>query len=277
MATHCEPKTGGEEMRLKNKISVITGAGRGIGRSIAFAFAEEGSNLVLVARSRDQLEHVAQELRNRDTKALPVTCDVSSAQEVQDLARVVQDEFGQIDILVNNAGISKRSKLLEYDDETWLEVIRINLFGTYLCIKAFLPMMQQSGQGRIINIASTAGKNPVPFNTAYSASKHAVLGLTKSVASEVALTGYPGITVNAICPFYVNTEMFSGPKGYVAKMAKMTGMSEEEVIDKAVSRNLQHRIVEPEEVASMAVYLASEEARGITGQALNICGGLIFH
>jgi NAD(P)-dependent dehydrogenase (short-subunit alcohol dehydrogenase family) len=277
MATHCEPKTGGEEMRLKNKISLITGAGRGIGRSIAFAFAEEGSNLVLVARSRDQLEHVAQEIRNRGSNALPVTCDVSSAREVQNLARVIQDEFGQIDILVNNAGISKRSKLLEYDDETWLEVIRINLFGTYLCIKAFLPMMQQSGQGRIINIASTAGKNPVPYNTAYSASKHGVLGLTKSVASEVALTGYPGITVNAICPFYVNTEMFSGAQGYVAKMGKMTGMSEEEVIDKAVSRNLQHRIVEPEEVASMAVYLASEEARGITGQALNICGGLIFH
>jgi len=264
-------------MRLKNKISVITGAGRGIGRSIAFAFAEEGSNLVLVARSRDQLEHVAQEIRNRDSNALPITCDVSSAQDVQDLARAVQDEFGQIDILVNNAGISKRSKLLEYDDENWLEVIRINLFGTYLCIKAFLPMMQQIGQGRIINIASTAGKNPVPFNTAYSASKHGVLGLTKSVASEVALTGYPGITVNAICPFYVNTEMFSGPQGYVAEMAKTSGVSEEEVIDKAVSRNLQHRIVEPEEVAAMAVYLASEEARGITGQALNICGGLIFH
>jgi NADP-dependent 3-hydroxy acid dehydrogenase YdfG len=92
MATHCELKTGGEEMRLKNKISVITGAGRGIGRSISFA--EEGSNLVLVARSRDQLENVAQEIRNRDTKALPVTCDVSSAREVQDLARVVQDEYG---------------------------------------------------------------------------------------------------------------------------------------------------------------------------------------
>jgi len=264
-------------MRLKNKISVITGAGRGIGRSIAFAFAEEGSNLVLVARSRDQLENIAQEIKEKGGKALPITCDVSSAQDVQDLARAVQDEFGQIDILVNNAGISKRSKLLEYDDETWLEVIRINLFGTYLCIKTFLPMMQQSGQGRIINIASTAGKNPVPFNTAYSASKHGVLGLTKSVASEVALTGYPGITVNAICPFYVNTEMFSGPQGYVVEMAKTSGMTEDEVIERAVSRNLQHRIIEPEEVASMAVYLASQEARGITGQALNICGGLIFH
>ena len=264
-------------MRLKNKISVITGGGRGIGRSIAFAFAEEGADLVLVARSRDQLENLAQEIKERGGKALPITCDVSSAREVQNLVKQVQDEFGQVDILVNNAGISKRSKLLEYNDETWLEVIRVNLFGTYLCIKAFLPMMQQIGQGRIINIASTAGKNPVPFNTAYSTSKHGVLGLTKSVASEVALTGYPRITVNAICPFFVNTEMFSGPQGYVAKMAKMIGVSEKEVIDKAMSRNLQHRIIEPEEVAAMAVYLASEEARGITGQALNICGGLIFH
>jgi NAD(P)-dependent dehydrogenase (short-subunit alcohol dehydrogenase family) len=264
-------------MRLKNKISVITGGGRGIGRSIAFAFAEEGADLVLVARSREQLENVAQEIENRGTKALPVNCDISSARDVQNLEKMVQDKFGRVDILVNNAGISKRSKLLEYDDETWLEVIRVNLFGTYLCIKTFLPMMQRIGQGRIINIASTAGKNPVPFNTAYSASKHGVLGLTKSVASEVALTGYPGITVNAICPFYVNTEMFSGPQGYVAKIAKMSGVSEKDVIDKAMSRNLQHRIIEPEEVAAMAVYLASEEAKGITGQALNICGGLIFH
>ena len=264
-------------MRLKNKISVITGAGRGIGRSIAFAFAEEGSKLVLVARSREQIENVAEEIKKRGGKALPLNCDVSTARDVQNLAKIVQDEFGRVDILVNNAGISRRSKFLEYDDEIWLEVIRINLFGTYLCTKAFLPMMQQIGKGRIINIASTAGKNPVPFNVAYSASKHGVLGLTKSVASEVAMTGYPGITVNAICPFYVNTEMFSGPQGYVAKVAEMSGMPEEEVIEKAVSRNLQHRIIEPEEVAAMAVYLASEEARGITGQALNICGGLIFH
>jgi NAD(P)-dependent dehydrogenase (short-subunit alcohol dehydrogenase family) len=264
-------------MKLKHKIAIVTGASRGIGKSIVFAFADEGAHLVLVARSPDQLEHVAHEIRKKGGKAIPVACDVSSAQEVKNLARVAQDEFGRIDILVNNAGISRRSRLLEYDDETWLEVIRINLFGTYLCTKAFLPMMEQTGRGRIINIASTAGKNPVPFNTAYSASKHAILGFTKSVASEVALTGYPGITVNAICPFYVNTDMFSGPQGYVAEMGKMIGMPEKEIIEKAVSRNLQHRIIEPEEVAAMAVFLASEEARGVTGQALNICGGLVFH
>ena len=264
-------------MQLKNKISIVTGAGRGIGRCIALALADEGAHLVLVARSRDQLENVATEIKKKGRKAIPVSCDVSSAQEVQDLVKVVQNEFGQVDILVNNAGISKRSKLLEYDDETWLEVIRINLFGTYLCTKAFLPMMEQTGEGRIINMASTAGKNPFPFNTAYSASKHGILGFTKSVASEVALTGYPGITVNAICPFYVNTEMFSGPEGYVAGMTRMTGMPEQEVIQKIISRNLQHRIIEPEEVVSMVVFLATEQARGITGQALNICGGLIFH
>jgi ketoreductase len=264
-------------MRLTNKIAVVTGASRGIGRSIASAFADEGAHLVLVARSRDQLENVAAEINQKSGTAVPLPCDVSSPRDVRNLTRTVEDEFGRIDILVNNAGISRRSKLLEYDDETWLEVIRTNLFSAYLCTKAFLPMMEQTGRGRIINIASTAGKNPVPFNTAYSASKHGLLGFTKSVASEVARTGYPEITVNAICPFYVNTEMFSGPQGFVAEMEKMSGMPKDEIIETAVSRNLQHRIIEPEEVAAMAVFLASDEARGITGQALNICGGLIFH
>jgi NAD(P)-dependent dehydrogenase (short-subunit alcohol dehydrogenase family) len=264
-------------MKLKNRISIIIGAGRGIGRSIAIAFAEEGSDLVLAARTREQLENVAREVKNRGRKALPVTCDISSVQDVQNLAKVVQDEFSRVDILVNNAGISKRSKFLDYDDDIWLEVIRVNLFGVYLCTKAFLPIMQRNGKGRIINIASIAGKVPAPFNTAYGASKHGVLGLTKSVATEVALTGYKGITVNAICPYFVDTEMISGPQGYTAQMVNMMNMSKEKVIEKAVASNLQRRILEPEEVASLAVYLASDEARGITGQAINICGGRVFN
>jgi len=267
---------GGEEMKLNKKISVVTGAGRGIGRSIAITFADEGAHLVLVARSKEQLDQVAQEVQNRGRRALAVPCDVSSPEDVQNLAKAVQDEFGRVDILVNNAGVSKRSKFLEYEDETWLEVIRINLFGVYLCTKALLPMLQQSENGRIINMASTAGKLPVPFNTAYSASKHGVLGLTKSLASELALLGYPGLTVNAICPFFVNTEMFTGPQGYVAQMAKMTGMTEKGIFDKAIAHNLQQRVLESEEIAALAVYLASEDARGITGQAINICGGRAF-
>ena len=176
-----------------------------------------------------------------------------------------------------NAGISKRSRFLDYDDDTWLEVLRVNLYGAYLSTKALLPLMQQTGKGRIIMMASTAAKTPVPFNTAYSASKHGLLGLVKSLAAEVALTGYPQITVNAICPFFVNTEMFTGPEGYVAQMAKARGIPEDEVIKKAVGGSLQQRVLEPEEIASLAVYLASEGARGITGQAINICGGRVFN
>ena len=178
---------------------------------------------------------------------------------------------------LNNAGISRRSGFLDYEDETWLEVIRVNLFGVFLCTKALLPMMQQTGSGRVINMASVAGKAPVPFNSAYSASKHGVLGLTKSLASEVAISGYPKITVNAICPFFVETEMFRGPEGYIAQMSKMADISENDIIEKAVGRSLQQRLLEPEEIAAMAVYLASHDARGITGQAFNICGGRIFH
>ena len=138
-------------------------------------------------------------------------------------------------------------------------------------------MMQQAGAGRIINMASTAGKSPVPFNTAYSASKHGVLGLTKSLASEVAVSGYPGITVNAICPFFVDTDMFRGPQGYLAQISKMAGISDKEVEQKVVGRSLQQRVLEPAEVAGMAVYLASDDARGVTGQAFNICGARVFH
>jgi NAD(P)-dependent dehydrogenase (short-subunit alcohol dehydrogenase family) len=264
-------------MKLKDKVSVITGAGGGIGRSIGLAFASEGCDIVLTDCAEQQLERVSQEIASTGRETLALTCDISSAPDVKNLAKTIQDKLGRVDILVNTAGISRRSKILEYDDEIWMEVIRINLYGTYLSIKAFLPMMIEAGKGRIINMASIAGKNPAPFNSAYGASKHGVLGLTKSVASEVALMGYPRITVNAICPFYINTEMFSGPQGYIAEMVKITGISKNEAVDKVLNMNLQHRILEPEEVAAMAVYLASEEARGITGQAINICGGRAFH
>jgi NAD(P)-dependent dehydrogenase (short-subunit alcohol dehydrogenase family) len=264
-------------MKLKNKVALISGGSRGIGRSIALAFAEEGADVILVARNRKHLENVAAKIRETGKQALPISCDVSSVQQVQELATEVQKSFDHLDILVNNAGISKRSKFLDYDDETWFEVIRINLFGVYLCTKAFLPMIQKSEGGRIINIASVAGKEPVPFNTAYGASKHGVLGLTKSLASELALSGSKEITVNAICPFFVDTDMFRGPQGYLAQMTEMTGQSEDKLVERIVGLNLQQRVLEPDEVASMALYLASDDARGITGQAFNICGGRIFH
>jgi NAD(P)-dependent dehydrogenase (short-subunit alcohol dehydrogenase family) len=264
-------------MKLNNKVALITGAGRGIGRSIALALAEVGSDVILTARSLEQLEAVAQEVESKGRRALAISCDVSVPQEVKAMARRVEDSFGHLDILVINAGISKRSRILEYEDDTWLEVLRVNLFGAYLTTKALLPMIQKAGQGRIIMMASIAGKMPVPFNTAYSSSKHGLLGLTKSLASEMALSGFPGITVNAICPFFVQTEMFTGPEGYVAQMTKAYHSSDSEVIARAMSGSLQQRVLEPEEIASLAVYLCSDGARGITGQAINICGGRAFH
>ena len=264
-------------MRLKDKIALITGAGRGIGRAIAVAFAKEGADVILSARSRDQLEEVARDLETLGGKAFVCPCDVSSARDVHGLAELVKQHFGRLNILVNNAGISKRSKFLEYDNETWLEGIRVNLYGAYLCTKALLPMIQEVGEGRIIMMASTAAKGPVPFNTAYSASKHGLIGLTRSLASELALSGYPKITVNAICPFYVKTDMLTGPQGYLTQMMKTLNLSEEEVIARTVGRNLQQRFLDPEEIASLAVYLASEEAKGLTGQAINICGGRAFY
>lgn len=264
-------------MKLENKISIVTGAGRGIGRSIAHAFAKEGADVILVARTKEQLDTVAAEIRQLGRRAWAVPCDVSSAQSVRKAAADVEQFIDRLDILVNNAGISKRAKFLECDDETWFEVIRVNLFGVYLCTKAFIPLMLRTGSGRIINMASVAAKVPVPFNSAYSASKHGLLGLTKSLASEIALSGYPQITVNAICPNFVETDMFSGPEGYLAQMSKMADTSKNEIAKKIIGRNLQQRVLKSDEIAALTVYLASDDARGITGQALNICGGRIFH
>ena len=264
-------------MKLNNRVALITGASRGIGRSVALAYARMGMDIVLAARGQDVLEGVAEEIEKMGRRSMVVSCDVSSGEEVESLAGMVDKAFGQLDILVNNAGISKRSAFLDYDDDIWLEVIRVNLYGVYLCTKAFLPMIKNIGTGRIINIASVAGKAPVPFNTAYSASKHGVLGLTKSLASEIAMTGFPEITVNAICPYFVETDMLSGKNGYVAQMAAVTGKPEHEIEKSVTGQNLQKRILEPDEIAAMAVYLASDDARGITGQAFNLCGGRIFH
>ena len=264
-------------MKLENKVALITGANKGIGRSVALAYAREGADIILVARNQAMLEDAAAEIEAAGQKALAVSCDVSSAEEVSKTADTVRSSFGRLDILVNNAGISRRCKFLEYVDDTWFEVIRVNLFGVYLCAKAFLPMIQKAGSGRIINVASVAGKAPVPFNTAYSASKHGVLGLTKSLASEIAMSGFPEITVNAICPYFVETEMLSGKDGYLAQMAAMSGKDPGAIEKRILGQNLQKRILEPQEVAAMAVYLASADARGVTGQAFNLCGGRIFH
>jgi NAD(P)-dependent dehydrogenase (short-subunit alcohol dehydrogenase family) len=266
-------------MKLQDKIAVVTGGGRGIGRAICLAFAREGANVIVAADVESQVKGVAAEVEALQRKALAYRLDVVEPEEVRELLRATLFEFGRVDVLVNCAGVvGKRAFIHDADDAEWRRVIDVNLFGTYHCIKSFLPAMMQRGEGRIINIASISGKQASPTNAAYSASKHAVIGLTRTVAAEMGMLGLPGITVNAICPGVVNTELVMGPGGVVEEVARVLEMSRDRVIEERVlPMSIQRRLLDPEEIAEAAVYLASPAARGVTGQAINVCGGAVMH
>jgi len=259
-------------MNLQNKIALITGGGRGIGRAIAFAFAREGASVAVAARSADQVAQVASEVAGEfSTRAMPITCDVAKLDSVAQMFATLNTAFGRgPDILVNNAGIAESAPLAKTDDELWRRHLAINLDGTFYCMRAALPGMIERGWGRIINIASIAGKTGAPYIAAYSASKHGVLGLTRSVSQEVASKG---VTVNAICPGYVDTEMTT--RG-VENITKKTSLARDQALDSIKKMSPQNRLVTAEEVAALALLLASEDGRGINGQAINVDGGSVL-
>ena len=259
-------------MKLQNRLALITGGGRGIGRSIALEFAREGADIVVAARTPQQVEVVAQEIAEElQSRALPFTCDVSDPASVEQLFTKVKNAFGRgPDIMVNNAGIAESTPLLKTDDAHWRRHLEINLSGTFYCTRAALGEMIERGWGRIINIASIAGKTGAPYIAAYAASKHGVLGLTRSVALEVAARG---VTVNAICPGYVDTDMTT--RG-VENITSKTGRTAEEALDSIKKMSPQNRLIEADEVAALALLLASHEGRGINGQAINVDGGSVL-
>jgi len=259
-------------MLLTNKLALITGGGRGIGRAIAIAFAREGAQVAIGARTLEQIKQVAEEIETEhNVRALALVCDVSDRSSVEKMFADAQQGFERdIDILVNNAGIAESATLVNTSDELWHKHLSINLTGTFYCTRAALPAMLKSGWGRIVNIASIAGKTGAPYITAYSASKHGVMGLTRSLALEV---GASGVTVNAICPGYVDTEMVS--RG-IERITTRTGRSADEAMESLKSMSPQNRLVTPEEVAALALLLASDEGRGINGQGLNIDGGTVL-
>jgi NAD(P)-dependent dehydrogenase (short-subunit alcohol dehydrogenase family) len=256
-------------MQLQNKIALITGGGRGIGRAIALAFAREGAQIAVAARTIEQVERVAKELTDQfQVQATAIMCDVSSGNSVTAMFGKVSEAFGRgPDILVNNAGIAESALLTRTDDELWRRIQGINLDGTFYCMRAALPQMIERAWGRIINIASIAGKTGAPYIAAYSASKHGVLGLTRSASQEVAKNG---ITVNAICPGYVDTDMTT--RG-VENITNKTSLTKEQALESIKKMSPQNRLITAEEVAALALLLASEDGRGINGQAINVDGG----
>ena len=256
-------------MKLQHKFALITGGGRGIGRAIAHAFAREGAHVAVAARTSEQVERVAKELSDQfQVQATAIACDVSDGHSVTAMFGKVEEAFGRgPDILVNNAGIAESALLTRTDDDFWRRHLAINLDGTFYCMRAALPGMIERGWGRVINIASIAGKTGAPYIAAYSASKHGVLGLTRSVSQEVASKG---ITVNAICPGYVDTDMTT--RG-IENITKKTSLTKDQALDSIKKMSPQNRLVTSEEVAALALLLASEDGRGINGQAINVDGG----
>ncbi len=251
----------------------MTGGGRGIGRAIAVAFAREGARVFVVARTAGEVERVAAEVREErgGQSASHGVCDVADPRSVARAFEEARAFFGRgADVLVNNAGVAESAKLTETPDEFWQRHLAVNLSGTFYCMRAALPSMVERRWGRVINIASIAGKTGAPYISAYSASKHGVLGLTRCAAIEVARKG---VTVNAVCPGYVDTLM---TERAVENIVAKTGLGEAEALSALEHMSSQNRLITPEEVAALALLLASDEGRGITGQAINVDGGTVL-
>jgi NAD(P)-dependent dehydrogenase (short-subunit alcohol dehydrogenase family) len=260
-------------MRLSGRTAFVTGGGRGIGRAVALLFAREGARVMVAARTAVEVERVAGEIRAETSEdaAAHVVCDVSDSRSVAAAFEAARAFFDAgPDLLVNSAGIAESARLSDITDEFWQRHLAVNLTGTFYCMRAALPSMIERGWGRVVNVASIAGKTGAPYVAAYTASKHGVLGLTRSAALEVARAG---VTVNAVCPGYVDTEMTAGA---VRNITSKTGRSEEEALEALRRMSPQHRLVTPEEVAAVCLLLASEDGRGITGQAINVDGGTVM-
>lgn len=255
------------DFTLTGKRAVVTGAGKGIGRSIALALAAAGADVAVAARTSSDLAQLVQEIETLGRRAVAVTCDVTDVDQVQYMVSTSLEVLGGLDILVNNAGNAGSHKMLNHPDELWHRMLAINLTSVYYVTKAFLPALIEQRSGRIINIASIASRKGGSYIAAYTASKHGVLGLTRALAAEMQPYN---ITVNAICPGYVDTPMTDAS---VNTISTRTGMSEEQARESLSRTSPQKRLITPEEVAASVVFLALDINRGINGQALNIDGG----
>jgi len=250
-----------------DKHAVVTGGGSGIGAAIASALAAGGARVTLVGRNRDKLETRRKALEEAGHKIAVTTADVSDPGSVEAGFAEAAARFGPPAILVNNAGIAPSAPFLKTDLETWNHVLAVDLTGVYLCTQQVLGPMLEAGDGRIVNVASTAGLTGFGYVTAYCAAKHGLIGLTRSLAIEVARKG---VTVNAVCPGFTDTEIVAESiRNIVAK----TGKSEQEAEAALTAHNPQGRLIQPEEVAEAVAWLCLPLSRSVTGQSILVAGG----
>lgn len=244
--------------QLRDKVAIVTGASRGIGRATALALASEGAHVVVnYASSQEAAQKVVAEITDMGSQAIALPADVSQADQVDNLISAVMDKWGRIDVLVNNAGITRDTLLLRMKPEDWQAVIDLNLTGVFLCTRAVSKVMLKQRSGRIVNITSVAGQMGNPGQANYSAAKAGVIGFTKTVAKELASRG---ITVNAVAPGFIATDMTAD-------------LSTDEII-KYIPLG---RYGEPSEVAGLIRFLAVDPAAGyITGQVMNVDGGMVM-
>ncbi len=259
-----------EDPNPTGPVALVTGATSGIGLAIAARLASRGARVQLCARDGERLAKTVESLRADGGDVEGTVCDVRDTAQIAELVEGTVERWGPIDILVNNAGRPGGGTTAEIADELWLDVINTNLNSVFLVTKAVLNQggMSTRGRGRIVNIASTGGKQGVVHAAPYSASKHGVVGFTKALGLELARTG---ITVNAVCPGFVETPLAEGVREHYAKIWQV---STEETFERITARVPIGRYVEPAEVAAMVEYLVSDDAAAVTAQAINVCGGL---
>ena len=235
-----------------------------MGRAIALRFAEDGCAVALAGRSEPHLRQVEEAITSRGGQGFVIGCDVTVRDAVRGAVAATERTLGPIDVLVNNAGIAGSAPFTSMSDELWDRVLSVNLTGTYNCMRAVVPGMFGRRVGRVINIASTAAKVGFAYTSAYVASKHGVLGLTRAVALEAQSRG---VTVNAICPGWLNTDM---TQASIARIVEKTGRTAAAAQRMLEQMNRQQRLIEPDEVAAVAAYLASPEAADVNGEGIDL-------
>jgi len=257
-------------MDLSAQVALVTGAGQGIGRAAALGLAAAGAHVVAVDINGESAKETAAAVTAKGRRGLAITADMGSLDDIDRMVREAVAAFGHVDVLVNNAGITRRAYIMDLEEVDWDRIHRVNAKGVFFCLQRVAREMIPRRRGRIINIASIAGKGFAgTSNAIYAASKGAVIALTKTAAQQL---GPHNINVNAVCPGVVRTKLFLD---MVATMAQKEGVSAEEVEQRYVAAVPLQRANEPEDIADMVVFLASPGARNITGQSFNVDGGLI--